>query len=149
MKIFLKFFGINALLLFVLANVAFAQNSGFDAKMRAETIDEVLRLLKDKYSYPEIAVKMESAIRENEKRGDYDSLADANLFAEKITTDLRKVFNDKHLKLSYSAEPIALRSGKAGAPPPEEIEAARRRQSRGDPAVIPGQFGRDPGSIGG
>jgi retinol-binding protein 3 len=132
----LKTFVFNVVLLFVLTNFAFAQNSRFDAKLRTETIDEVLRLLRDKYSYPEIAVKMESAIREKQKRGDYDSIVDGALFAERITADLRTVFDDKHLALSYSAEPISLQSGKAGAPSPEEIEAARRKQSRENFGVV-------------
>lgn len=132
----LKSFGLKTLVFFVLVNVAFGQNAEFNTKLRNETIDEVLRLLKDNYSYPEIAVKMESAIREKQKRGGYDSFVDGNLFAKQITADLRKVFDDKHLELSYSAEPILLKSSKAGAPTPEEIEAARRKQSRENFGVV-------------
>lgn len=73
---------------------------------------------------------METAIRERQKRGEYDSIFDGDKLAAKITADLREVFDDKHLKLSYSAEPIPLQSAKAGAPTPEEIEQARRRQRR-------------------
>lgn len=89
-----------------------------------------MRLLKDKYVYPEIAIKMEQEINAKLKRGEYGSISDGVKLAEKITTDLRTVFDDKHLKLSYSAEPISVNSRKAGAPSSAEIEQARRRQTR-------------------
>ncbi|MDQ3801941.1 MAG: S41 family peptidase [Acidobacteriota bacterium] len=101
-----------------------------DKKFRAETVDSLLRLLREKYVYPEIAVKMDEAVRARLGRGEYDSISDGKTLAEKITADLRAVFDDKHLKLSYSAEPIAANSSRAGAPSAAEIEAARRRQSR-------------------
>jgi hypothetical protein len=132
----LRTIGPQIVLYSALANFAFAQNSAVDVKLRAETLDGVVRLLKEKYAYPEIALNMESAIRERQKRGEYDSINDGNRLAEKITADLRAVFDDKHLKLSYSAEPIPLQSGRAGAPTREEIEAARRRQSKENFGVV-------------
>lgn len=132
----LKNISLLVILIFALASFAFAQDSAIDAKFRAETIDGVVRLLKEKYAYPEIALKMESAVRERQKRGEYDSIVDGNRLAEKITVDLKSVFEDRHLKLSYSAEPISLQSGKAGAPTGGEIEAARRKQSRENFGVV-------------
>ena len=110
--------------------VARAQQPEINEKLRRETVDSLLRLLKEKYAYPEIAAKMETAIREKQKRGEYDSIANGDQLAEKITADLRGVFDDKHLRLSFSAEPIPTNSGKAGAPSAEEIERARRWQRR-------------------
>lgn len=106
------------------------QQREINEKFRAETIDSLLRLLKDKYVYPEIALKMEQEINARLKRGEYDSISDGDKLAAKITTDLRAVFDDRHLKLSYSREPISVNSSKAGAPSAEEIERARRRQRR-------------------
>ncbi len=117
-------------LFIISANNLFAQEAVITAKFRAETIDSVLTLLKEKYSYPEIALKMEAAIRERQKRGEYDGITDGNKLAEKLAADLRAVFDDKHLRINYSAEPIPLRSGVSGEPSPEEIERARLRQSR-------------------
>ncbi len=107
-----------------------AQQREINEKLRAETIDSLLRLLKDKYAYPEMALKMEQEINAKSKRGEYDSISDGVKLAEKITADLRAVFDDKHLKLSYSADPISVNSGKAGAPSAAEIERARRKQTR-------------------
>lgn len=119
-----------AALVFILSGSALAQTPQISDKFRAETIDSMLRLLKEKYAYPEIALKMEREINERAKRGEYDSFADGNKLAEKMTADLRAVFDDKHLRLSYSAKPFSVNSGKAGAPSVEEIAAARRKQTR-------------------
>lgn len=121
-----------AILFFACAAVVVtqAQQTEVDDKFRRETIASLLRLLKDKYAYPEIAGKMEADINARLARGEYDSLPDGERFAAQITADLRRVFDDKHLRLSYSAQPFSERSGKAGMPTPEEIAAARARQRR-------------------
>ncbi|HEX9928478.1 MAG TPA: S41 family peptidase [Pyrinomonadaceae bacterium] len=126
----LKNLSLLIVLITILANFVSAQRTGIDEKFRAETINSLLRLLKDKYVYPEIALKMEQEINAKLKRGEYDSISDGVKLAEKITTDLRMVFDDKHLKISYSADPISVNSRKAGAPSAAEIEQARRRQTR-------------------
>lgn len=107
-----------------------AQDTTITAKFRDETIDSALKLLKDKYAYPEIALKMETAIRDRQKRNEYDSITDGVKLAEKLTTDLRTVFDDRHLRVSYSSGKISAQSGAAGVPSAEEIERARQRQRR-------------------
>jgi C-terminal processing protease CtpA/Prc len=81
-----------------------------DAKMRAEVIDGALKALNDNYVFPEIAQKMDQAIRERQKRKEYDSITSASKFAETLMENLREVSHDKHLRVRYSAEVI----------PPEE-----------------------------
>ncbi|HEY8559531.1 MAG TPA: S41 family peptidase [Pyrinomonadaceae bacterium] len=131
MKILLKP-AIVFLLLAALTAAAFAQSESgkIDARFRAATIESVLRLLKEKYAYPEMAEKMRSAVTEKQKSGAYDSITDGEKLAAEITADLRAVFDDRHLKISYSAQPISQNSAKAGAPTAEEIAAARRKQTR-------------------
>ena len=130
MKYFPKIGACFSIILFVAVNFALAQADELTKERRAATIDAVLRLLKDKYAYPEIALQMEAAIRERQKRGEYDSIADGNRLAEKLTADLRAVFDDRHLRMSFSAKSIPAQSSRAGAPTPEEIAAARMRQRR-------------------
>ena len=107
-----------------------------DAALRAETIGSIIKLLKDRYAYPEIAEKMERELKTRERRGDYDAIADGDAFAARLTEDLRGVFDDKHLRVSFSAKPIPERSAAAGAPTPEEIEQARLRQRRENFGVV-------------
>lgn len=107
-----------------------AQGGRMDAQSRAGTIESLAKLLKDKYAYPEVAAKMEAELLVRLKRGDYDALTDGDSFAKKITEDLRSVFDDRHLNVSYSAKPIPAQSSKAGMPTAEEIEQARVKQRR-------------------
>jgi len=126
-----KLLQIFIVILFIVSvNNLLAQETAITAQFRAETIDSALRLLKEKYAYPEIALKMEAAIRARQNGGEYDSITDGNKLAEKLTVDLKAVFDDKHLRISYSEQPIPLRSGMSGVPSPEEIERAHRRQKR-------------------
>lgn len=115
---------------------ATAQAPSLDKGKREATIKKVVELLKEKYAYPEIASRMEADLAMRQKRGDYEGLTDGTLFAERITADLRALFNDKHLKLSYSETPIRERSARAGEPTEAEIEAAKRRQSRENFGVL-------------
>src|SRR4051812_34229859 len=102
------------ILLIVSANDLLAQETAITAKFRGETIDSALQLLQEKYAYPEIALKMEAAIRAKQIGGEYDSITDGNELAEKLTGDLRAVFDDKHLRVSYSKQPIPLQSSRSG-----------------------------------
>ena len=107
-----------------------------DAALREKTIGSIVKLLRDRYAYPEVAEKMERELKTRQRRGDYDAIADGDAFAAKLTEDLRAVFDDKHLRVSFSAKPIPERSAAAGAPTPEEIEAARVRQRRENFGVV-------------
>jgi len=95
-----------------------------DAAMRAEVIDGALKALNDNYVFPEVAKKMEQAIRERQQHKEYDSITSARTFAQTLGDNLREVSHDKHLGVFYSAEPIPPeRSNRE--PSPEEIEQQR------------------------
>lgn len=74
-----------------------------DAAEKQRVIDGVVSNLKSSYVYPDVAQKMEDAIRANQKRGDYDAITDADLFATRLTRDLQAVSHDKHLGVHFSA----------------------------------------------
>jgi len=86
---------------------------------RTEVIDGVLRKLNDAYVFPEVAKKMEQAIRERIQKKEYDDITSASKFAETLTSHLQEVSHDKHLQVNYSPDPI----------PPE---TARREPSPGE-----------------
>ena len=58
--------------------------------------------MKESYVYPDLAQKMEDAVRANQKRGDYDAITDADAFANRLTKDLQAVSHDKHLGVNFS-----------------------------------------------
>jgi len=131
----MKILILSAILL-INAFQANAQPSTVDKAKQEATIKSVINLLKEKYAYPEIALKMEADLVMRQRRGDYEGITDGRKFAERVTADLRALFDDKHLKLSYSETAIPERSAKAGEPTEAEIEAAKSRQSRENFGVV-------------
>lgn len=135
----IKFAVLTVVLGFVLCvPPAMAQPAGrkMDAAYRGGTIDTIIKLLKDRYTYPEIAEKMEAELRRRQKSGDYDAIADGDEFAKKLTEHLRGVFDDKHMRVSYSAAPIPERSSASGVPTAEEIKKARINLGRENFGVV-------------
>lgn len=143
-----RYRSISLFIIFVLCGSSlFAQQAApLDAKVRTETVASLIKLLKEKYAYPEIAAKMETELNSRLKRGDYNDLTDGNEFAKELTQDLRAVFDDRHLVISYSEKPIAAQGSKAGAPTPEEIEQARIKQRRENFGVVKAEI--LPGNVG-
>src|SRR6266567_6129562 len=73
-----------------------------DTAGRQRVIDGVTKNLKESYVYPDLAQKMEDAVRANQKRGDYDAITDPDAFANRLTKDLQTVSHDKHLGVNFS-----------------------------------------------
>jgi hypothetical protein len=95
-------------------------NRTIDADTRARVIDGAVAKLNEHYVFPEIAQKMEQAVRARHERGEYDSITDGDLFASKLTEHLREVSKDKHLGINYSVVPLPQR------PPGRDPDAAER-----------------------
>jgi len=84
-----------------------------NATTRAEVIDTLLDRLRKHYVFPETAQEMERAIRRRQAEGEYETLNDAAAFAETLTTHLREVSKDRHLRVSYSARELPLEDEEA------------------------------------
>ena len=78
------------------------ENVTLDAAERNRVIDGIAKNLKESYVYPDVAQKMEGAIRANQKQGAYDGITDPDAFADHLTKDLRAVSHDKHLGVNFS-----------------------------------------------
>jgi integrase len=78
------------------------ENVRVDSAERQRVIDGVAKNLKESYVYPDLAQKMENAIRANQKRGEYDAITDPDAFANRLAKDLQAVSHDKHLGINYS-----------------------------------------------
>jgi len=94
-----------------------------DAATRTRVIDGAVTNLNEFYVYPETAKKMEEALRAHQKKGDYDSIDDADTFATRLTKDLQDVSHDKHLHVVFF--PRIPRGDPRNDP---EAEARRRMQ---------------------
>src|SRR5690349_12471622 len=96
-----------------------------DAATRTQVIDGILKRLNDSYVFPDVAKKMEQAIRERVAKKEYDQITSSKEFATKLTSDLQDVSHDKHLRIRYSHDAIPER-GERREPTAEEREQRKR-----------------------
>ena len=95
-----------------------------DAERKA-VIDGVLERVTKNYVFPDVAKKMEGAIRERQAKKEYDAITTGQELAETLTKHLREVCKDKHLGVRYSPEPLPKDTGRR---PTEEELKKRQRQ---------------------
>ena len=100
------------------------ENVKLDAAERQRVIDGVAAKLAEYYVYPEIAQKMNDAMRGHQKDGEYDSITDGGAFAGRLTKDLRDVSHDRHLRVDYS--PFKLPPDRDG-PSAQDMERMKTR----------------------
>src|SRR5688572_31623775 len=131
-RTFLIRFAVLLLLTFTFASIAGAQGGPMeqpdltiDAATRTKVIDTILKRLNDSYVFPDVAKKMEQAIRERVDKKEYDQITSAKEFSNKLTEHLQAVSKDKHLRVRYSHQPIPER-GERREPTAEEREQRRR-----------------------
>jgi hypothetical protein len=99
-----------------------------DAAARREVIDTLVKRLNESYVFPEVAGKMEQALRANSAA--YEQITSARQFAEKLTADLQAVSHDKHLRVRYSYESIPVRKDDRRELTSEERDQIRRELGR-------------------
>jgi hypothetical protein len=90
-----------------------------DAAERRAAIEGILTLLNQRYVFPDTALAMAEAIRERQRRGDYDGIGSGRVFAESLTTHLQAVSKDRHLRVTHSVSVIPMPSP-SGVPTPEQ-----------------------------
>jgi hypothetical protein len=100
-----------------------------DAATRARVIDGAIAQLNQSYVFPDVAKKMEEAVRARQKRGEYDSITDGDTFATKLTDNFQEVSHDKHLHVSYSPAKLPERPEDA-KPSPEEVTQYHKQMER-------------------
>ncbi len=101
------------------ATATAAPDLTIDSATRTEVITNLLKELNDGYIFPDVAKKMETDIRAREKNKEYDEMASAKAFSEKLTADLQAISKDKHLRVGFSIDPIPVRKDRR-EPTPEE-----------------------------
>ncbi|HEX9919791.1 MAG TPA: S41 family peptidase [Pyrinomonadaceae bacterium] len=74
-----------------------------DAATRTQVIEGTLQHLRAGYVYPEVAARMEQAIRERAAKKEYEGTTSAKALAQTLTQHLQAVSRDKHLRVNYRA----------------------------------------------
>ena len=95
-----------------------------DRAARQEVIDGALAALSAAYVFPDVAKQMEVAIRERQRRGEYDAITSGRQFAKLLTDHLREVRHDRHL--SVDVMPQGPASPPMPGSPTQTIEERQR-----------------------
>ncbi|MCA1564542.1 MAG: S41 family peptidase [Acidobacteria bacterium] len=74
-----------------------------DAATRTQVIEGTLKHLREGYVYPEVATRMEQAIRERAAKKEYEGITSGRQLAQRLTEHLQAVSRDKHLRVNYRA----------------------------------------------
>ena len=98
------------------------QDLTLDTKTRIAVIEGAIRALNANYVFPEVAQKMEQALRARMQRKEYDAITSARTLAHTLTQHLQAVSRDKHLRVNYHFEQ------QPEFNPNEEPEAERARR---------------------
>jgi retinol-binding protein 3 len=117
-------------------------NVTLDAAMRHKVIAGINSDLTEFYIEPTVARQMEDAVLAHEKAGDYNSITDGDAFAERLTTDLRAVSHDLHLRVNFTPFKVP----EHHEPTPEERARFRQQMEHDNCAfqkveILPGNIG--------
>jgi hypothetical protein len=83
-----------------------APDRTIDAAERRTVIDGVIDRLNEAYVFPDTAAAMERALRERQRRGEYDRITSAREFADSLTAHLQAVSKDRHLRVRFAARGV-------------------------------------------
>jgi len=97
-----------------------------DAGRRAAIVDSLTAAIDTVYVFPDVAGRMTADIRRRLAAGEYDSVKDPREYAERLTTDLRAVCHDLHLRVGIQPPPTAAEGEDPAAARARNDEAARR-----------------------
>jgi hypothetical protein len=98
-----------------------------DAATRERVITGAIAKLNENYVFPVTAKKMEQTFRRHQKGGEYDTVTKGDRFAALLTTHLRDVSHDKHLRVDFSPAKLP---DVAAAPTAQQIEDNRKQLER-------------------
>jgi hypothetical protein len=88
-------------------------NAQLTAQQKNEMIDTTIKALNERYIFPDVAKQIEIHLRKQQQLKVYDTITNGDVFAQKLSIDLKAVSKDKHLNVAYSAEIV---------PPQPEID---------------------------
>ena len=107
------------------SETAVATSSTLDANGRRDVVAKLGEELRERYVYPNIGEQAASKINAALAAGDYDTLADPNVFAARLSADVDVIAHDKHLKIWSNGTPSPPPSGAGGGMPPTEAGITR------------------------
>lgn len=112
---------------------------------KTQVIDSLSLHMEKDYVLDKIGHDIAELLRQNLKTGQYDKFPDPRTFAEQLTTDIRSLNNDKHLRVYYEPEQIKLEK-EAANDDKEAQEAILKKQRMAnygfkEVQIMPGNVG--------
>ena len=98
------------------------------AASREQLIESLIRVVNESYVFPDMAKRVDAAVRKQRRRGVYDGISSAQQLAEVLTYELQATTGDRHLRVTYSPEVIPERE--PGAEPSPKARADRLAMMR-------------------
>jgi len=81
-------------------------NAQITAQQKNEMIDSTIKALNERYIFPDVAKQIETFLRKQQELKVYDTIMNGDVFAQRLSNDLKRIGKDKHLNVGYSAEII-------------------------------------------
>ena len=79
-------------------------NATVDSATKAAVIEDIGKLLVEKYIFLDVAEKLKNHINARLARGDFAAIADPEQFAAMLRDDLREISKDKHFFVEFNPE---------------------------------------------
>lgn len=113
-----------------------------DSALRHRVIDGVAANLTQFYVHPAVASQMVVALRAHQKAGAYRDVSDGFQFADRLTSDLRAVSHDLHLRVTFNPFNVPPQ----GPPTAQQLAQMRLQMQSGNCAferveILPGDIG--------
>ena len=103
--------------------------TNISATQKQKVVERIAQLMKDKYIFPELGVKMANYIQKQYKKKAYAAAQSPDDFRYLLIRDLQAVSKDKHINMSYNpARAKRLSKGPLPKPSPERMRAIIARE---------------------
>jgi tetratricopeptide (TPR) repeat protein len=89
---------IYSLFFCISSNLAQTQQQLVNKDEKKDIVETITQLLEDNYVYPDLGEQYGEEFIAMFESGEFDTITDAKEFGESVTTALRKIMNDKHIR---------------------------------------------------
>jgi hypothetical protein len=98
------------------------EGAALDRAAKSAVIDSLTKALNEIYVFPDVAKKIEKALRDNLKKKRYDDIATIGEYTQRLTEDMEEIAHDGHLWIRPAREE-ELNRAQRDEPTDEEIAA--------------------------
>jgi len=118
--------------------------------MKSEVIASLAQAIRDTYVFPDVANKLEKALKDRQAKGAYAAITSSNEFSAVLTKQMAEIAHDPHLRVMYSANVVppeeAPKPGQSPLSPDAQSPVLQRQLQRNNYALqrvelLPGNVG--------